>query len=157
MDSRQQTLRVAGLPRLTQESDVRQFFEERITRRHGRNIVESVGPICDHANRQTKRTTVSFSSHSTAQKALELPPNQRRLSAERGGVEQITIDSTFRDLTTLHSKDNPATGKPDVEYVFLFTFRRGSSRSASTQISLGSGLCECSSAGVPPYSSWTAH
>jgi len=117
MDPRQQTLRVSGLPPLTQEGDVRQFFEDRITRKHGRNIVESVGPICDHANRQTKRTTVSFSSHNAAVKALELLPKERRFGAERGGVETITLDHAFKDLTTLHSKNNPAAGKgkPDVE------------------------------------------
>lgn len=115
MDPVQQTLRLSGLPALTQESDVRHFFEQRVERRHGRHMIESVGPICDHANRETKRTTVSFSSHNVAQKAIDLPLSNRRFGAERGGVSEVTLDATFRDLTTLHQGNNPATGKPDIE------------------------------------------
>lgn len=119
MVSTQQTLRVAGLPANTEQSDVKQFFEERISRRHGRQIVESVGPICDHANRTTKRTTVSFSSYRTAQKALSLPEPKRWFHAENGGAETITLDDRFEALTTLYSSVNPKTGKPDIEYVFI--------------------------------------
>ena len=115
MDSNQQTLRLAGLPLNTQQSDVQHHFTERIKRKHGRRVIESVGPICDHANRSTKRTTVSFSSHNTAKKAFELEEANRRLSAEHGGAETVTLDASFLDLTTLHSANNPATGKPDIE------------------------------------------
>lgn len=115
MDSDQQTLRVSGLPALTQESDVWHFFEQRVGRRHGRHIIESVGPICDHGNRETKRTTVSFSSHNVAQRAIDLSLSNRRFVAERGGVSEVNLDATFRDLTTLHQGNNPATGKPDIE------------------------------------------
>lgn len=115
MDSAQQTLRVAGLPLLTQESDVIQFFNGHVARKHGGQIIESVGPICDHASRNTKRTTVSFSSHNVTQQALNLPLSRRRFGAERGGAADITLDAGFRDLTTLHSTNNPATGKPDIE------------------------------------------
>ncbi|MCJ1265967.1 hypothetical protein MMC22_005849 [Lobaria immixta] len=119
MVATQQTLRVTGLPSKTQQSDVIHFFTERINRRDGRQIVESVGPICGHASRSTMRTTVSFSSSKTAQKALELGEPSRRLTAENGGAETITVDASFRDLTTLHSSNNPATGKPDVDIVAL--------------------------------------
>lgn len=117
MVSTQQTLRVTGLPSKAKQSDVKHFFTERINRKHGRQIVESVGPICGHASRSTKRTTVSFSSSKTAQKALNLGEPNRRLTAENGGAETITLDAGFLDLTTLHSSINPATGKPDIEYV----------------------------------------
>lgn len=117
MESTQQTLRVANLPTKTEQNDVKEFFTERIKRTHGRQIVESVGPICSHASRVTKRTTVSFSSRKTAQKALNLEETQRRLNAVNGGAETITLDAGFLDLTTLHSSNNPATGKPDIEYV----------------------------------------
>ena len=117
MVSTQQTLRVTGLPSKTQQSDVRQFFTERIKRNHGRQIVEFVGTICGHASRSTKRTTVSFSSYKTAQKALNLGETSRLFKADNGGAETITLDASFLDLTTLHSSNNPATGKPDVEYV----------------------------------------
>lgn len=115
MDSTQQTLRVAGLPPKTQIRDVKQFFTERVRRSHGRQIVELVGPICGHSSRVTKRTTVSFSSHHTAEKALALEETNRRLSAEAGGAETISLDHAFRDLTTLYESNNPSTGKPDVE------------------------------------------
>lgn len=115
MESAQQTLRVAGLPSNTEQSDVEHFFTERIKRKHGHQIVESVGPICVHASRITKRTTVSFSSYNTAQKALELEEPMRRLIAENGGAETITLDASFLDLTTLHSSVNPETSKPDIE------------------------------------------
>ena len=115
MESTQQTLRVAGLPTNTEQSDVKHFFTERINRKHGRQIVESVGPICAHGSRITKRTTVSFSSYKTAQRALKLGEPNRRLSAENGGAETITLDASFLDLTTLHSSVNPETGKPDIE------------------------------------------
>ena len=115
MDSDQQTLRVANLPTKTQEGDVKNFFEERIQRKHGRQIVESVGPICAHSSRVTKRTTVSFSSCNTAQKAIALEETSRRLYAENGGSETITLDHGFQDLTTLYAADNPGTGKPDIE------------------------------------------
>lgn len=115
MDSDQQTLRVAGLPSKTQTSDVQHFFADRIKRNHGRQIVEVVGPICDHSSRITKRTTVSFSSTNTAQKALNLEETSRQLMAEHGGREIITLDNSFQDLTTLHASNNPKTGKPDIE------------------------------------------
>ena len=117
MISTQQTLRLAGLPSKTKQSDVMHFFTERINRKHGRQIVESVGPICGHPSRSTKHTTVSFSSYKTAQKALNLGEVSRRMIAENGGAETITLDASFLDLTTLHSSINPATGKPDIEYV----------------------------------------
>lgn len=115
MDSDQQTLRVAGLPSKTQTSDVQHFFADRIKRKHGRQIVEVVGPICDHSSRITKRTTVSFSSTNTAQKALNLEETSRQLMAEHGGREVINLDYSFQDLTTLHASNNPKTGKPDIE------------------------------------------
>lgn len=115
MDPNQQTLRVAGSPENTQTSDVNHFFVERINRRHGRQIVEFVGPICDHSSRITKRTTISFSSRNTALKALDLEETSRHLTAEHGGRETITLDYGFQDLTTLHASKNPKTGKPDIE------------------------------------------
>lgn len=117
MDTNQQTLRITGLPPKCEERDVEQFFNERITRHHGRQIIERVGPISSYGSGITKRTTVSFSSHNTAQKALDLQETNRRLSAEKGGSETINLDHTFLDLTTLYSSVNPDTGKPDIEYV----------------------------------------
>lgn len=119
MDTIQQTIRVTGLPTNTSKTDVQQFFNERVVRKHGRQIVELVGPICDHSTRITKRTTVSFSSHNTAQKALNLEETSRRFIAESGGAETITLDHSFRDLTTLHATNNPTTGKPDIDIVAL--------------------------------------
>lgn len=118
MDADQQTLRITGLPSNCEESDVEHFFKERIQRHHGRQIIERVGPICSSGSDNTKRTTVSFSSRNTAQKALDLPETNRRLSAENGGSGTIILDHTFIDLTTLHSSVNAETGKPDIEYVF---------------------------------------
>lgn len=118
MDANQQTLRITGLPPNCKESDVEHFFNERITRHHGRRVIERVGPISSYGSGITKRTTVSFSSRNTAQKALDLQEPNRRLSAENGGSGTITLDHTFLDLTTLHSSVNPETGKPDIEYVF---------------------------------------
>ena len=115
MDSTQQTLHITGLPPNTQERDVRSFFEERIKRKHGRQVVEVVGPICGQSSRTTKNTTVSFSSPRTAQKALSLEETSRKLLAEQGGSETISLNSSFKDLTTLHSSDNPDTGRPDIE------------------------------------------
>lgn len=117
MDASQQTLRITGLPPNCEERDVEHFFNERIIRHHGRQIIERVGPISSHGSGITKRTTVSFSSHNTAQKALDLLETNRRLTAEKGGAGTITLDHTFLDLTTLHSSVNPETGKPDIEYV----------------------------------------
>lgn len=111
--------RDTGLPSRVEQSDVKAFFTERIRQhRHGRQVVESVGPICSHVSRTKKRTTVSFSSRKTAQKALDLAEPHRRLSAENGGAETITLDAGFLGLTTIHSSTNPATGTPDIEYVF---------------------------------------
>lgn len=122
MDANQQTLRITGLPPNCEESDVKHFFNERIIRHHGRQIIERVGPISSYGSGITKRTTVSFSSRNTAQKALDLPETNRRLSAEKGGFGTITLDHTFIDLTTLHSSANPETGKPDIEYVFNISY-----------------------------------
>ena len=115
MDSNQHTLRVAGLPPKTQTTDVQHFFKDRITRKHGHQIIEFVGQICDHSSRITKRTTVTFSSHNTAKKAIDLEKTKRLLRAESGGEETITLDYTFQDLTTLHASNNPTTGKLDIE------------------------------------------
>lgn len=118
MDANQQTLRITGLPPNCTESDLLHFFKERIQRHHGKQIIEGVGPISSHGSDNTKRTTVSFSSRNTAQRALGLPETNRRLSAENGGSGIINLDHTFIDLTTLHSSVNPETGKPDIEYAY---------------------------------------
>lgn len=114
MDSKQQTLRVTGLPQLTQIGDVENFFSDRIQYK-GRKIIESVGPISQSAMSQKMQTTVSFSSHEAANKALKLGRANRRLTAVKGGAEYITIDYGFEDITTLHTSNNPVTGHPDIE------------------------------------------
>lgn len=114
MDSTQQTLRVTGLPYLTQIEDVENFFSDRIQYK-GRKIIESVGSISQSAMSQKMQTTVSFSSHEAANKALKLGHANRRLTAVKGGAEYITIDHGFEDITTLHTSNNPVTGRPDIE------------------------------------------
>ena len=114
MDSRQQTLRMTGLPTFTQVKDVEDFFGDHIKRK-GRQIIESVGPISQDAMSRKMQTTVSFSSHNAAQQALELEHARRRLTAVRGGAEYISLNHTFEDITTLHTSANPATGHPDIE------------------------------------------
>lgn len=110
MDSKQQTLRLTGLPQLTQIEDVENFFVDRIGR-----VIESVGPISQSAMSQKMQTTVSFSSHQAAKQALKLEHAKRRFTAVKGGAEYITLDHGFEDLTTLHTSDNPVTGRPDIE------------------------------------------
>ncbi|KAL9044596.1 MAG: hypothetical protein Q9214_002279 [Letrouitia sp. 1 TL-2023] len=108
------TLRVTDLPSNTTENDVKSFFEDRIQRSHGKQVVEAVGPICSAAN-STRSTTVSFCSHNAAQKALDLKPSNRRLTAFDGGASTLNLDDSFSDLTTIHYAANPETGKPDIE------------------------------------------
>ena len=118
MDSKQQTLRLTGLPLSTQIEDVKQFFGDRI-KPLGRQHVDSVGPFSQAAISPHKQTTVSFSSHDAATQALGLDRASRRFMARSGGVEHISLDNTFEDITTLHSSANPETGRPDIEYVAL--------------------------------------
>lgn len=139
MDSVQQTIRVTGLPTNASKRDVEQHFNERVDRKHGRQRVELVGPICDHSTRVTKRTTVSFSSHKTAVKALSLEETSRRLVAEAGGAETITLDHSFRDLTTLHTSNNPTTGKPDIDIVAVHGLRGHAWNSFTTSSSVNQG------------------
>ena len=114
MDSEQQTLRITGLPQSTQIEDVENFFGDRI-RNKGRKIVESVGPISQSAMSQKMQTTVSFSSHEAAKQAFELELANRRLTAVKGGAEVITLNHGFEGITTLHTSNNPVTGRPDIE------------------------------------------
>ena len=114
MDSKQQTLRVTGLPPFTQTRDVETFFLDRIPSK-GRQIIESIGPISRGAMSQKMQTTVSFSSHEAAKDALKLQPANRRLTAIKGGAEHITLNHTFEDITTLHVSINPETRRPDIE------------------------------------------
>ena len=114
MDSKQQTLRVTGLPSLTQTGDVEIFFRDRIPSK-GRRIIESIGPISQSAMSEKLQTTVSFSSHEAAKEALKLQHANRRLTAIKGGAEHITLNHNFEDLTTLHVSMNPETGRPDIE------------------------------------------
>ena len=114
MDSKQQTLRVTGLPLSTQIEDVKQFFRDHIKSK-GRQIVESVGPFSQDAISPHKQTTVSFSSHDAAKQALGLNYAQRRFMARSGGVDYISLNHNFEDITTLHSCANPETGHPDIE------------------------------------------
>ena len=116
MDSKQQTLRLTGLPQLTQVEDVENFFRDRIKNK-GRKILESVGPFSRNAISQTMQTTVSFSSHDAAQKALKLAYDRRRFGAVKGGSEHISLNHSFEDITTLHTSKNPETGRPDIEFV----------------------------------------
>ena len=114
MESKQQTLRVTGLPLATQIDDVKQFFGDRI-KSEGRQVVESVGPFSQDAIAPHKQTTFTFSSHDAATQALRLEYDKRRFVARGGGEEHISIDHTFEDITTLHSCANPETGHPDIE------------------------------------------
>ena len=114
MDSKQQTLRVTGLPRSTQIEDVENFFRDRIQSK-GRQIIESIGPISRGAMSQKMQTTVSFSSYEAAKQALKLEHANRRLTAIKGGAEHITLNHNFEDVTTLHTSTNPKTGRPDIE------------------------------------------
>ena len=116
MDSRQQTLRMTGLPPFAQVEDVKHFFNDRI-RNKGRQIIESIGPISQDAMSQTTQTTVSFSSHDVAQLALDLEYSNRRLVAINGGAENVALNHDFKDISTLHTSKNPVTGRPDIEYV----------------------------------------
>ena len=113
-NEQQQTLRVTGLPWLTQTKDVKKFFRDRIPSK-GRQIIESIGPLSPAAISQTMQTTVSFSSHEAAKRALELEHASRRLTRVEGGSEYITINHGFEDITTLHTSINPETGRPDIE------------------------------------------
>ena len=114
MDSKQQTLRVTGLPPLTQADDVKNFFNDRIKRK-GREIIESIGPISQDAVSESMQTTVSFSSHDAAKQALDLEYAKRRFVAVNGGAENVNLNHDFKDITTLHTSKNPATGRPDIE------------------------------------------
>lgn len=114
MDSKQQTLRMTGLPSSTQIEHVENFFGERINR-NGRRIIETVGPISQDAMSRKMQTTVSFSSHDAAQQALNLEYSRRRLIAMNGEAEYIALNHEFEDITTLHSSANPMTGHPDIE------------------------------------------
>lgn len=114
MDSKQQTLRMTGLPPSTKVDDVVNFFHDRI-KRQGRQIIESIGPISQDAMSQKMQTTVSFSSRDAAKQALELEHASRRLIALSGGAEYISLNHNFEDITTLHTSANPVTGHPDIE------------------------------------------
>ena len=116
LNQKQQTLRMTGLPQLTQTEDVESFFHERIPSK-GRQIIESIGPISRTAMSQTMQTTVSFSSHEAAREALKLQHANRQLTLIKEGAEdlKIEIDHTFKDMTTLHTSANPKTGFPDIE------------------------------------------
>ena len=114
MDSKQHTLRVTGLPPLTQIGDVEILFRDRIPSK-GRQIIESIGPISQSAMSEKLQTTVSFSSHEAAKEALKLQHANRRLTAIKGGAEHITLNHSFEDITTLHVSMNPETGRPDIE------------------------------------------
>lgn len=116
MDSKQQTLRVTGLPASTRIEDVKNFFSDRIERK-GRQIIETVGPISQDAMSRKMQTTVSFSSHDAAQQALNLEYSRRRFISIKGEAEVITLNDKFEDITTLHISANPQTGRPDIEYV----------------------------------------
>lgn len=114
MDSKQQTLRVTGLPPSTQVEDVINFFGDRINIK-GKQIIETVGPISQDAMSRKMQTTVSFSSHDAATQALGLEQANRRFLARSGGEEYISLNHTFEDITTLHSCVNPETNHPDIE------------------------------------------
>ena len=114
MDSKQQTLRVSGLPPLTQTDDVKEYFADHI-KRGGRQIIESVGTINPVVMSQSKQTTVTFSSHAAAKHALGLEHALRQFKARRGGAAHSSLNHSFEGITTLHSCANPETGHPDIE------------------------------------------
>ena len=114
MESKQQTLRMTGLPSSTEVEDVENFFKDRIKRK-GRQIIESISPISEVAMSSRMQTTVSFSSHDAAAQALGLEQASRRFMARGGGAEYVSLNHTFEDITTLHSSANPNTGRPDIE------------------------------------------
>ena len=115
MESRQQTLRISGLPPATCTEDIENFFNERINSK-GRQIIEAVGPVCGSDSSDiTKHTTVTFSSNSLAEKALGLEYARKRFLAVRGGDNHIRLDHEFKDMTTLFSSDNPESAEPDIE------------------------------------------
>lgn len=117
MDSKQQTLRMTGLPSSTQVEDVKNFFLDRIIVKTAQ-IIESIGPISGIALSKLKQTTVSFSSHDAATKAFRLEHASRRFTSHSGDQAYISLDYDFLDITTLHSCANPKDAKnshPDIE------------------------------------------
>ena len=115
MDSRQQTLRMTGLPPSTHREDVENFFGDHVKRK-GRQIIESIGPISQDANTANRKTTVSFSSHDAAVDALNVEHTKRRLVTVHGGADIVSLDLSFEDITTLYSSANPQTGQPDLGF-----------------------------------------
>ena len=111
MNSNQQTLRMRGLPLGVDEDDIVQFFGDRIRKSPGKKIVRSIGPLYYDGNTASVSTTVTFSSHNTAQKALQLDRHQRTFRK----FHCVELDHEFKDITILHSSNNPQTGRPDVE------------------------------------------
>ena len=115
-----QTVRLRNLPAKTVIADVHNFLiDKNIITTHAQ---ASVGPICDQAESALKQTTVSLLVHPDYySQVLALPEARRNFTCQDGfGADParssvIDIDNHFFDLTTIHSSNNPATGKPDIE------------------------------------------
>jgi hypothetical protein len=102
----QQTLRITNLAPLVSRSDIEQFFQSRVTARHGEaRIVENVGHIYTPVNLDTKTAIVTF-SYSVARKAFELDGREFRPANAQlndpAGRSQIRIDRNFLGATTIY-------------------------------------------------------
>ncbi|KAL2038882.1 hypothetical protein N7G274_008404 [Stereocaulon virgatum] len=100
-----QTLKLAGLPQSTDNFDIIHWFEVKLNKG---SVISKIGPlIASSSERETKETTVTFSSTDYARRAALIADNDFRARA-RNHNRQITIDDQFLGLTcTYISKKSP--------------------------------------------------
>ena len=108
-----QTLRIRGLPFSTQESNLRDWFEERMGQKA---IIAKMGALIDSPrNRGTKEVTVTFANTAIARRAMAI--SNRDFQAKPGEKpKSIAIDEKFDGLTCVYSS---AAMPPTVDVVLV--------------------------------------
>lgn len=95
-----QTLRVSGLPLVTEKIDLVHWFEDRLDRG---SIISSIGPLLEPPGAQsTKETVITFSSVSITARVQALD-DLNFSTKKRSSKGRINIDDSFQGLTCIYS------------------------------------------------------
>ncbi|MCJ1394930.1 hypothetical protein MMC18_007810 [Xylographa bjoerkii] len=106
------TVRLSGLPPLTDSTDVSDWFEDRLDQS---SIISRIGPLGAPSSNET---VVTFKSVAVAKQAMAIR-NKRFRAKAGGGRLPITIDSHFQGLTCIYSSETPVINQLTVDLIFV--------------------------------------
>ena len=106
------TVRLSGLPSSTDNTDILDWFEDRLDQP---SIISRIGPI---GALSSNETIVTFTSAALAKQAMAI--HNKKFRAKAGGNRlPISIDCQFKGLTCIYSSKIPSFNQLTVDLIFV--------------------------------------